>query len=172
MISGERKYIESMWKSRNKETFSASSNLKLTELSLPPNAMHSKFVLRKKSVIRTIFKMIADGMNNAQNEWVCNITERFRERTMFCNFLFTCTESSYFQEHFTFVTAVSLENLDMSNRKVVIRTYKGSTVAGLARRTSKEGVLISPSTINLESFDIDIKFVLRICILKLAFQNW
>ena len=40
-------------------------------------------------------------------------------------------------------------------RKVVIRTYKGSTVAGLARRTSKEGVLISPSTINLESFDID-----------------
>ena len=131
----------------------------------------------KKSVIRTIFKMIADGMNNAQNEWVCNITERFRERTMFCNFFFcyfffTCTESSYFQEHFTFVTAVSLENLDMSNRKVVIRTYKGSTVAGLARRTSKEGVLISPSTINLESFDIDIKFVLRICILKLAFQNW
>ena len=83
---------------------------------------------------------------------------------------FTCTESSYFQEHFTFVTAVSLENLDMSNRKVVIRTYKGSTVAGLARRTSKEGVLISPSTINLESFDIDIKFK-KHTILKLASQN-
>ena len=42
----------------------------------------------EKSVIRTIVKMIADGMNNAQNEWVCNITERFRERTMFCNFFF------------------------------------------------------------------------------------
>ena len=79
-----------------------------------------------------------------------------------CYFFFTCTESSYFQEHFTFVTAVSLENLDMSNRKVVIRTYKGSTVAGLARRTSEEGVLISPSTINLESFDIDIKFFKKV----------
>ena len=74
--------------------------LKLTELSLSPNKMHSKFVLRKKSVIRTIFKMIADGMNNAQNEWVCNITERFRERTMFCNFFLLFF--SLAQSHLTF----------------------------------------------------------------------
>ena len=54
----------------------------------------------KKSVIRTIFKMIADGMNNAQNEWVCNITERFRERTMFCNFFLLFF--SLAQSHLTF----------------------------------------------------------------------